>query len=99
MRQVEYTDERGRKYIVSLPDNVPDSEADKGILIGPPDVVDNLGLHEPLATRLHNELFANKLWNIKIVRRQPKLLFGILHRVLKVDVHRLMSAYMELERK
>jgi len=99
MRQVEYADERGRKYLVSLPDNVSDSEASKGVLIGPPDVVDALGLHEPLATRIHNELFANKLWNVHIVRRQPKLLFGILQRILKIDVHRLMSAYMELERK
>lgn len=99
MKQVEYTDERGRKYIVSLPTNVPDSEAEKGILIGPPDVVDVLGLYEPLATRLHNELFVNKLWTVKEVRRNPKLLFSIFQRVLKVDVHRLMSAYMELERK
>jgi len=99
MKQVEYTDERGRKYLVTLPDNVPDSEADKGVLIGPPDVADALGLHEPLATRIHNELFTNKLWNVHIVRKQPKLLFGILQRVLKIDVHRLMSAYMELERK
>lgn len=98
MRQVEYTDERGRKYLVSLPDNVPDSEAEKGILIGPPDVVDALGLYEPLATRLHNELFVNKLWTVHEVRKQPKLLFGILQRILKLDVHRLMSAYMELER-
>ena len=99
MKQVEYIDERGRKYLVSLPANVPDSEADKGILIGPPDVVDALGLYEPLATRLHNELFANKLWNVHEVRKQPQLLFSIFQRVLKADVHRLMSAYMELERK
>jgi len=63
------------------------------------DVVDVLGLYEPLATRLHNELFANKLWTVKEVRRNPKLLFSIFQRVLKVDVHKLMGAYMELERK
>jgi len=99
MKQVEYTNELGRKYIVSLPDNIPDSEAERGILIGPPDVVDALDLYEPLATRLHNELFANKLWTVKDVRRNPKLLFSIFQRVLKVDVHKLMGAYMELERK
>jgi len=98
MRQVDYEDERGRKYRVMLPWEVPESEAHKGVPIGPPDVVDELGLPEPFATNLHNQLFNQQLWNINIIRKRPNILFGVLQRVLKVDVHRLMEAYGQLEK-
>jgi hypothetical protein len=98
MRQVEYQNELGRKYLVGLPDDVPDAEAEKGIPIGPPDVVEELGLPEPFATNLHNALFDHKMWNIHVVRKNPKLLFGILQRIIRVDVHKLMEAYAKLEK-
>lgn len=98
MRQVEYTDERGRKYLVRLPDGVPDEDASKGIPIGPPDIVDELELPEPLATRLHNLLFRNKLWSATEVRKQPELLASALRSALRVDVQELMQAYIDLER-
>jgi hypothetical protein len=77
---------------------VPDEEAESGIPVGPPDVVDAIGLPEPQATRLHNAFFDHKLWNAHIVRQNPKLLFGLLQSVLKVDVHKIMEAFSELER-
>ncbi len=98
MREVDYQDERGRKYRVGLPEGVPDSEADKGVPIGPPDVVDELGLPDPFATRLHNALFQHGLWNVNIVRNKPKILFSILQQTLKVDVQLLMEAFRKLEK-
>lgn len=98
MRQVDYEDERGRKYRVKLPHGVPESEAEKGVPVGPPDVVDELGLPEPFATRLHNMLFKHQLWTINEVRKKPKTLFNALQVAMKTDVNGLMAAYMDLER-
>lgn len=98
MRQVDYEDERGRKYRVKLPHGVPEAEAEKGVPVGPPDVVDELGLPEPFATRLHNMLFKHQLWTINEVRKKPKILFNALQVAMKTDINILMAAYMDLER-
>lgn len=99
MRVVDYADERGRKYRVRLPNGVSDSEAAKGVPIGPPDIADFLEWPEPLATRLHNALFDYELWDVHVARKNPKLLFGMLQRVLKVDVQILMEAFRNLEKE
>jgi len=94
MKKVTYTDERGRKYLVRLADDIPDSEAHKGIPIGPPDIADVLGLPEPFATKLHNTLFDRKLWSIKEVKQQKDCLRGVMQAVLQIDVHTLHNAYV-----
>ena len=94
MRIVDWIDERGRKYRVRLPDGAGDDEAPMGIPIGPPDVVDAVGLPEPLATRLHNLLHQKGLFTAEIVRRQPQALQSALLAALKIDVHLLMDAYV-----
>lgn len=93
MKRVTYTDERGRKYLVRLDDNIPDEEAHLGIPLGPPNIVDELGLPEPFATRLHNILFARQLWSIKEVNRQKNSLQGVLQSALNVDIQILHAAY------
>lgn len=98
MRVVDYTDERGRKYSVKLPDDAPDSDAEKGIPIGPPDVVDYLGLPEPMATEIHNKLFDYKMFTTKDVAKRTRVLYSILQSVLKLDVARMMEAYRNLDR-
>ena len=97
MKKVTYKDGKGRLYQVSLPDDVPDSEAIKGIPIGPPDVVDVLGLPEPLATRLHNELHRRGLWNHREIRRRPGALTGALQAALRVDFQMLSNAYHKVD--
>lgn len=98
MKLTDYEDERGRKYRVRLPDSASEKDAEMGVPVGPPDVVEALGLPEPFATRLHNMLFDHQLWSLKAVRKKPKLLFHILQRALKVDIQLLMHAFRELER-
>ena len=99
MKKVEYVDELGRYYLMHLPDDVPDTEAGIGVPIGPPDVVDVLDLGEPYATKLHNELYRNKLWTLTDVRKDTKKLFGLLQRLLKIDVHMIINAYAELDKE
>ena len=99
MRKVDYANELGRMYRVMLPDGAPDDEAPMGIPIGPPDVVDAIGLPEPFATRLHNLLHKRGLFDVKTVRRTPQALQSAIQSAIKVDVHVLMQAYLESEKE
>jgi hypothetical protein len=98
MKQVVYEDD-GRKFLVTLPDDVPDDQAHMGVVIGPPPIVDALRFPEPFATRLHNTLFDRKLWSIKEVQQNPNALRGALQKALRVDIHVLLNAYNEIEKE
>ena len=93
MKNVEYKDERGRKFLVRLGDDVPDEDAHMGIPIGPPDIADSLGYPEPFATKLHNILYDRKLWSLKEVNKQKNCLKGVIQAALQIDVHTLHNAY------
>jgi len=97
MKQVEWQDERGRKFISKLENHEPDENAPMGIFVGPPDIVDELGLPEEVAVLLHNELFARKLYTMKDITRQPNQLFAALQRAFNVSVQKIMSLYSEYE--
>lgn len=99
MRLVDYTDTKGRKYRVQLPDEASDEEAASGIPVGPPDVVDDLGLPEPIATRLHNQLHSRGLWNYSDVRKRPGAVQGALQSALQVDVQMLAEAFQRYEQE
>lgn len=98
MKQVEWKDERGRKFISHLENHEPDEDAHKGVLIGPPDVVDDLGLPEEFAVVLHNQLFSRKLWTLKDIQKQPQQLVGALQAAFGVNVQKIMSLYAEYEK-
>lgn len=97
MRDVEYTDPRGRKYRVYLPEGEPVERAPMGIPIGPPDVVETLGIAEPFATRLHNELYARGLFTADIARRKPTELQAAIMSAAKVDAQTVYKAFVETE--
>lgn len=98
MRKVEWKDERGRMFLSMLENHEDDSNASQGIMIGPPDVVDQLDLPEDVATRLHNQLFQRKLWTLKDINKQPQQLFAALQSALNLDVQKIMSLYAEYEK-
>lgn len=98
MRRVTYEDEKGRKYLAIVDDEIPDDQAYLGIPVGPPDVVDVLGLPEPFATRLHNILFDRELFSLADVQRQRGALQGALQAALRVDIQLLHNAYVEISK-
>ncbi len=98
MKTVTYED-NGRKYLVRLPDDVPDDQAHMGEEIGPPPIVDALRFPEPFATRLHNALYDRELWSIEEVNANPNGLRGALQIALRADIHILLNAYNEIEKE
>ena len=98
MRELDYTDERGRTWRVALPSEAPDSEAAQGVPIGPPPVGDEIGLPEALATRLHNELHKRRLWRTSDVQQRPAEVQAALQAALRLDVVAIVNAFATLER-
>lgn len=98
MRELDYTDYRGRKYRVLLADDMADSEAAQGVHLGPLDVVDGLDLPEPYATRLHNELHRRKLYRVRDIRARGNELVLAVQCAFKVDAQQLSEQYTLIER-
>jgi len=90
LRKVEYTDREGRIFITQLPEGVPDSQAEIGIPVGPPDLTE---LHLPIETevRLNNALVRRELIEAKdaSVERIREALMA----ALKVDAQRIALLY------
>jgi hypothetical protein len=82
-----------------LPDGAPDSDAAIGIPIGPPDIVDVLGLPEEVATRLHNNLHRQGIWNAKVAARKPNALMTAVSATYKIDAQRLMEVLNQFDRQ
>lgn len=98
MRKVEWKDERGRMFLSMLENFEDDSKASQGIVVGPPNIVDDLNLPEDVAVRLHNQLFQRKLWTLRDINKQPQQLFAALQSALNIDVQKIMSLYAEYEK-
>lgn len=94
MRETTYTDEQGRKWWVLLPDGVPDSEASRGIPIGPPSV-DPLGLPVTIATRLHNELYIRRIFTYEQAVKMQGDINVAIRAALRAETDRVISLYAD----
>lgn len=99
MKIVDYEDDRGRKFRVELPDNAGIEDAEFGVPVGPPPVVDILELPEPFATRLHNELHRREIWNEAVIRRNPGALIGAIQAAVRVDTQIIHQAYLDYDKE
>lgn len=98
MQQIIFTDGvTGRKSVV-LEDR--SGAEPMHIILGPPEgLVEELGLPEPFATRLHNILCDRGLLSYKDVATNQKVLLGALQEALMIDVQRLAEAYYKFEKE
>jgi hypothetical protein len=96
VRNVEY-EKNGRKYIVQLPDKAPDSDAPKGIPVGPPDIDGLISLPEPFSTRLHNELFARGIFTLSDTMKHQNEIRAALQAAFRIDVSSIQEAYQKFE--
>lgn len=90
MRRVDYADHMGRKLAVWLPDDVPDSEAPKGLLIGP-QTLDGLGLPAGFEIALHNELYAREVWDHEVAAAEPGKVVQAVVSAAKVSAHTVIE--------
>lgn len=92
MREVTYTDERGRQWLVQIPDRAPDSDASMGIVVGPPSL-ESLELPEEFEIRLHNALYARNLFREGDVRRRRPEVVGALMVAFRLTAGRIVELY------
>lgn len=93
LKRVSYTEDSGKKVMVLLPQEAPEEEAQKGILIGPPEI-ESLGLSEEATVRLHNELFERGILTPKDALRGRDQIMYALQATFKVDVDRIVELYV-----
>ncbi len=93
LREVDWTDAEGRIWRTLIPQNVSDSEAQRGVPVGPPSLED-LGLPLAHEVRLHNQLHARRLFTIKDVRTRRRDIVGALLAVFKLDAQRIVELYL-----
>ena len=92
MREMSYTDDEGRQWAVSLPDGVPESDAPLGIPLGPPSLAP-LGLPLDVEVRIHNQLFARRLFTPRDVKTRRMEILGALQAALRVDIVAIAALY------
>ena len=86
---------QGRKYLAHVSPEAGTPGAT--IIIGPPEgLVDELGLPEETATRLHNILYTRRLFTYHDISR-PGAALGALQEALNVDAQKLAEKFAAYE--
>jgi len=94
MRRVSYEDEKGRMWMVDLPENVPDSDASMGLHVGPPPL-ESLGLPEDIEIELHNQLFHRGLLTARdLKKRRGEIISALIHS-LGVTGRAIIALYLD----
>ncbi len=94
MRTVEYADETGRRFRTAIPADAPDSHADMGVPIGPPDL-SAIEVPEDYSVQLQNALLERGILTYRDFRKKPMVVRGALNHVLKAQIRQLEAIYRE----
>lgn len=89
-RIAHWEDADGRRYASLIPADMPDSEARRGAVLGPPDL-SPLGLPLAMEVRLHNELHAGELFTEDDFRRRGAEVTRAIQRAFRVDLQTMMA--------
>ena len=96
MKEVSYIGAGGRIWWVRLPDNLPDSEAQLGIPIGPPSL-EGLGLPEEIEIALHNQLAARRIFTSRDIKTRRADVLAAIQGALKLDSEKIRNLYKHWE--
>ena len=92
MKIIEHV-EAGRKYKAY-------GDGDGVVIIGPPEgLVDEIGLPEPFATRLHNIMYMRGFFCYNDVVKSQGSLLGALQEALAIDVQKLSEKFFNYEKE
>lgn len=92
MREASYTDMQGRQWAVLLPDDVPDSEAFRGLPIGPPPL-ELLDLPFAIEVRLHNELFNRRIFTARDARARVHEISAAIASACRLDAMTMLALF------
>lgn len=92
LRNVEYEDADGRKFLRGLPEGVPDTQVAIGVPLGPPSLRE-LGLPLDIEVRLHNQLYARGLLTESDVRQRIGEVRSAVSAAFQTDVQRILLIY------
>ena len=95
MKEVEYTDDRGRLFRVLISDTDTIDRARHGIVIGPPEL-DDLGLPESVMVSLHNQLYYRGLYSIREANKRRMDVVGALQAAMMLNVEKILSIYRQV---
>lgn len=85
----------GRKYKALVS---PDEQQGAFIIIGPPEgLMEELGLQEPFATRLHNILYDRGILSYADAVK-PKALLGALQDAYNIDIQKIVEEFHNFEK-
>lgn len=88
--------QEGRKYRAYVS---PDEQMGAYIIIGPPEqLVDALGLPEPIATRLHNILYDRGIFKYEDACKR-NVLAGVFQELFSVDTQVLLEEFNKYEKE
>ena len=94
MKTVDYKSPQGRMFKVHVPDDCTPEKYQYGIMIGPPpDLVDNLEIPEPFATRFHNQLYMRGILTYVEAVKHKLDLFSAWQASLSVDTKTILEAF------
>lgn len=92
LREARWTDRDGRQWRTLIPTDAPESEAELGVPDGPPSLA-ALQLPIEIEVRLHNELYARRIFYYRDARRRPAEVMAALQAALKLDAHHIIDLY------
>jgi hypothetical protein len=92
-KELTYEDEFGRKWRVLIPKASPDSDAEHGLVLGPPDLKP-LGLPTEVEIRLHNALEARNIISARDAADRPGEIVRALQAALKVSAQSIQGIYL-----
>lgn len=92
MKEVRYTDNRGMVHVTLLPDNAPESDAPRGLFVGPPDLRP-LGLPPATEKRLNRQLVDRGLLSAADVASRSHELAAAVMAAYRADAQALMALY------
>ena len=94
MKVVDYKSPQGRMFKVKVPDDCPVEKYQYGIMIGPPpDLVDDLEIPEPFATRFHNQLYMRGILTYVEAVKHKLDIFSAWQAALSVDTEMILEAF------
>ena len=91
-REVDWTDEDGRRWRRLIPDEAPDEHAEFGVPIGPISLAD-LNLPIEFEVRLHNAMHDRSIWTYDEARRRASDIAQAVFHTAKADALRIVELY------